>query len=83
MRSYLNKLKRYLLDPSVELFFSLFREGCVIHGLSDQRIAELFSASKSTANRWKSGQSAPAKKYRELVILKLMDITYQSLKSDR
>ena len=63
------------VDAAPERFSDLFAEGVEYLRLEDNEIAERFSASRPTANRWRNGKSAPALGMRKLIISELEKIT--------
>lgn len=57
-KKYLEKLKENG-EKSNEQFKELFNEGTSILGLLDMDISRQFSVSRSTINKWRTGENAP------------------------
>lgn len=58
-------------DVTAEQFASFFSVAVDILGLKDSEIADMFSASRPTAERWKCGKSVPSAFLRTLVVMRL------------
>lgn len=59
-------------DGSAEGFASLFSRGVELLDLDDEAIAMKFSASRSTASRWRRGKSGPVPALRRQVMAQLV-----------
>lgn len=68
-------------DVTPPEFSMLFSEGVELFSLTDETVAELFSASRPTANRWRNGVSAPALAMRKLVLGKLRERADRRIRS--
>ncbi len=83
LEDHLNQLQEALPNVSVAAFSQLFADSVLLFNLSDREVAERFSASCSTANRWKHGKSAPSPGQRKLILSDLKAMTSKRIKGVR
>ncbi len=78
--AYKKRIDAVPSEVTPDVFSEVFAEGVEVHSLTDQEVAERFSASRPTANRWRNGKSAPAPGYRKLIVGDLKTLTNKRIR---